>query len=204
MKNTLSLLVMLFTLFIIDVNANTNSSNASAVETKVTYFSALQKNKEIVINWKTATEQDDAQFTIEKSTDGIHFNVVTTENGTGTNAGEHEYFTFDFIPSRGTSFYRLSQKNVDGTMTILDSQKIDYKVELTFIPNTADNQYSIFGIPKNTHASITLLNKDNKELATVPYKDNGAVMIDFLDYSDEVYFVNIKDDLNEWIRVIEK
>jgi len=25
-----------------------------------------------------------------------------------------------------------------------------------------------------------------------------------LDYSDEVYFVNIKDDLNEWIRVIEK
>ncbi len=99
-----------FTMFIIDANANTNSINTAVLETKVTYSSALQKNKEVVINWKTATEQDDAQFTIEKSTDGIHFNVVTTENATSTNAGEHEYFTFDFLPSRGTSFYRLSQK----------------------------------------------------------------------------------------------
>jgi hypothetical protein len=204
MKNALSALVILFNLFITDLHAKTNSTNESVLETKVTYFSASQKNKEVIINWKTSAEKNHTLFTIEKSNDGVNFNLVTTEVGTGSNLSEHEYYSFDFLPTRGTSFYRLSQKNEDGSKTVFEIQKIVYQVELTFIPNKEDNQYAIFGIPKNTHAVITLMDKDNKVVSNVPHKDNGALMIDLLDYSDAVYYVKIKDDFNEWIRIIEK
>ena len=205
MKNSLAILVLIFTLFFLDANATkSNSEDNSNLETKVTFFVAIQKNREVVINWKTSVEKDHTLFTVEKSIDGVNFNLLTTENGIGVDSTEHEYYSFDFLPSRGVSFYRLSQTNVDGSKTVFEIQEILYNIELTFFPNKEDNEYSVYGIPKNTHAVISLLDKNNKEISIIAHKDNGAINFSLLDYSDEVYSIKIKDDFNEWVRIIEK
>ena len=113
MKSSLLFSVVLFNLFLISGNAMSNIGEVKysslsltgvqfkadeILQTDLIYFSATQNDKEIVINWKTLKESNNAFFTVEKSKDGQNFEVLTTENGAGTIQSEREYYTVDFLP----------------------------------------------------------------------------------------------------------
>ena len=208
MKNSILFLVFVFNLLNVEAKtkhqSNSDTDVVVAASTNFVYFSVEQKKQEVVLNWKTATEKDNAFFTIEKSSDGEHFNVLTTEDGAGTYLSEREYFSVDFLPSRGVSYYRLSQTNFDGSKHVFEIQKVEYKVELTFFPNPEEQQYSIYGIPKNTHAQVTLIDADGKEISKLEFKDNGAILVDLYNVKQEVAFIKIKDDYSEWLEKVER
>jgi hypothetical protein len=180
-----------------------NEMGESSAESNLVYFKVVQKNKEIEVSWKTLVERENDLFVIEKSVDGLNFDVLATEQGAGTTTTDHEYFTFDFLPKRGISYYRLSQTGADGAKKVFEMEKIEYKVELTFFPNLDDHQYSVYGIPKETHAEITLLNKDKKEIKKLEFKDNGAILIELSETVEPVSFIRIKDDYSEWVKEIK-
>lgn len=220
MKSSLLFSALLFNLLFFNVKAisnidqvkydlftpivNRSNSNNENLQTDLVYFSATQKEKEIVINWKMLIEKNIAYFTVEKSLDGKRFDVVATENGAGTTITEREYFTIDFLPTRGTSYYRLSQTDLEGNTKNYEIQKVEYKIELSIFPNTNEDQYYIYGIPKETNARVTIVDQNGKEISKLEYKDNGAIFIQLDNLENGIYYIKIKDDFTEWSEIFEK
>ncbi|MDH5366301.1 MAG: T9SS type A sorting domain-containing protein, partial [Cyclobacteriaceae bacterium] len=79
------------------------------------YFDAKIKNDQIVINWSTASEENNDFFTIERSEDGENFHDLALISGAGTSFEKSEYSYIDNNPFEGVSYYRLKQTDFDGT-----------------------------------------------------------------------------------------
>lgn len=219
MKSSLLFSILLFNFFPINGKAITNIGQVKynplipyvtqfvlgeTLQTDLVYFSATQKEKEIVINWKMLKEKNIAYFTIEKSSDGQNFDVIATEYGAGTSLTEREYFTVDFLPIRGMSYYRLSQTDIEGNTKMYEIQKVEYKIELSIFPNSNEDQYYIYGIPKKTNAQISIVDQNGKEISKLEYKDNGAIFVKLENLNPGIYYIKIRDDYAEWSEIFEK
>jgi hypothetical protein len=92
-----------------------SSSEENPLPVNLLAFNAqVTENKEVKLKWKTASEQDNDYFTVERSTDGIVFNEVARVSGAGNSAVENNYATVDRNPLAGISYYRLRQVDFDG------------------------------------------------------------------------------------------
>jgi hypothetical protein len=80
-------------------------------------FKAECKNKNIDLFWATATEQNNAYFTIERSKDGINFSSIGTVNGAGNSSVTLNYEFTDPSPEAGGVYYRLKQTDYNGNFS---------------------------------------------------------------------------------------
>jgi len=77
-------------------------------------FKAAYKNGNVELNWITASETNNAYFTICRSTDAIHFEDIVTIAG-GGNSNQRLFYSFtDKNALCGISYYRLKQTDYDG------------------------------------------------------------------------------------------
>jgi hypothetical protein len=73
------------------------------------------ENKVVVLNWETASEENNDYFTVERSTDARNFEEIETVEGAGTTTISQYYQSFDERPYKGVNYYRLKQTDFDGT-----------------------------------------------------------------------------------------
>lgn len=79
------------------------------------------ENSYIRVSWATASEIDNSGFEVQRSTDGITFDPIGWIDGHGTSNTLHNYFYNDRTVSPNiTYYYRLDQRDVDGTSTLTD------------------------------------------------------------------------------------
>lgn len=78
----------------------------------LTYEVKLNNNK-VDVTWSTATEINNKLFTVERSADARNFVAVGTVNGAGNSNSVKQYSFTDLNPLMGTSYYRLSQTDMD-------------------------------------------------------------------------------------------
>ncbi|MFA5574267.1 MAG: glycine-rich domain-containing protein [Brumimicrobium sp.] len=71
-------------------------------------------NKEVQINWTTASEKNSERFVVEKSRDGQTWTFVSEEQAAGNSTTTVSYTVIDTQPSGGISYYRLRQIDFDG------------------------------------------------------------------------------------------
>ena len=93
--------------------SSTTSNNPLPIE--LTSFDAKIFNQQVKLIWETASEINNNYFTIERSVDGKNFEFVTTVKGAGNSNVGNTYSTYDSAPLYGTSYYRLTQTDFDGT-----------------------------------------------------------------------------------------
>lgn len=82
-----------------------------------------------IISWSTALEINNDFFTIERSSDGRNFHKIGKVEGKGDYSGITEYQFEDRAPLRGTSFYRLTQTDFDGTSKTFAAQRAIFNRE---------------------------------------------------------------------------
>nr|WP_294897606.1 T9SS type A sorting domain-containing protein [uncultured Pedobacter sp.] len=81
---------------------------------KLTSFEATAKNQnQVSLNWQTASESNNSFFTISKSQDGKNFAQLATVKSKEDNGAS--YSAIDFSPFVGTTYYKLSQTDYNGT-----------------------------------------------------------------------------------------
>jgi hypothetical protein len=81
----------------------------------LTRFTAeIANNKTVVLNWETASEQNNDFFTIERSQNGQHYSSLAKVKGAGNSTASQTYTHTDENPLNGTSYYRLKQTDYDG------------------------------------------------------------------------------------------
>ncbi|HSZ71419.1 MAG TPA: T9SS type A sorting domain-containing protein [Cytophagaceae bacterium] len=113
------------------------------------YFRAYLKTPgTALLQWSTASEINNDHFTLQRSTDGIHFTDMARIGGAGNTNSVSLYNYIDNEALSGTSYYRLKQTDFDGKYSYSNIAKIDDTsfdhFSLSLYPNPTTSGTSVF------------------------------------------------------------
>lgn len=77
-------------------------------------FTGNCDKQNVVLTWRTAWEMNNKYFTVEKSIEGINWQLVGTVESAGNSSIQHVYALTDRLPDTKASLYRLKQTDLDG------------------------------------------------------------------------------------------
>ncbi len=121
-----------------------------ALSIELLSFSTDCDETEVKLRWKTAAEQNNAYFAIERSNDGIHFDEIDQVPGAGNSNNVIEYSYIDKNNSDNNennstnTYYRLKQVDIDGKSTYLGIESAGCKTplgQMTIFPNPANESF---------------------------------------------------------------
>jgi len=92
-------------------------ANNTPLPIQLTAFDAVVENSMVTLTWTTASELNNELFFVERSKDGLRFDPILYLDGAGTTNQKRNYRAVDRNPISGVSYYRLGQKDFDGTKT---------------------------------------------------------------------------------------
>ena len=95
----------------------------------LTFDAVLTQAKKVNLNWSTVTESNNKYFEIERSANGRDFSLIATVNGAGSSDERRDYTYVDETPLGGTSYYRLSQTDIDNRKEYLGTRRIVNQAE---------------------------------------------------------------------------
>ena len=104
----------------------------SVLPIELLQFEARTSSDKVDLIWATASEINNDQFIIERSTDGKLFEEILKVKGAGNSTELNEYTTTDFYPVNGISYYRLRQVDFDGKSSYSDIIGAYIKVKTPF------------------------------------------------------------------------
>ena len=112
-------------------------------------FSASEARNSISLQWQTASEQNNAFFSIQKSINGLNFEQIGRVKGAGTTTTPQSYSFVDTNPLNGINYYRLRQVDLDGTETIHQTIVVDFE-------GSVENQLKVFPTSSNNAINVQL------------------------------------------------
>lgn len=171
-------------------------------------FNANCDNQNIVLKWTTATETNNDYYSIERSKDGINWQIAGTVNGAGNSNTMRNYSFTDTEPYNDISYYRLKQTDFDGKFKYFNMTAVkncrENLVELDVYPNPANGMLNLFlkGDIDQIH-SISIYNVLGKKIYNSEIYQST---IDLLDKPDGIYFIhfNLTSEIVIKKLVIEK
>jgi transglutaminase/protease-like cytokinesis protein 3 len=90
----------------------------------------------VLLNWETATETNNASFTVERSTDGKQFKAASEAlPGRGTTTTRQQYQWQDAHPVAGLNYYRLRQMDYTGATSYSPVVPVTYAAEGVWLQN---------------------------------------------------------------------
>jgi hypothetical protein len=146
----------------------TLAGNNSPLPVELLDFTAALNNKrQVDLDWRTVAEINNDYFTIEKTSDGTHFEEVGIVDGAGNSNQTLNYHLLDLNPYQGISYYRLKQTDYDGEVKYTDLRTIHIgetaNVSWNVYPNPAQGEFmvSVSGL-KNTEVSLNIFDLTGK------------------------------------------
>ena len=123
--------------------------------------------------WKTASETNNDYFTLEKSEDGIEFDLFRLVKGAGNSTTENTYSTLDDSPLNRIVYYRLSQTDFDGTtvlfntISVVNNQQRKRSFDFVVSPTIINESYHVrIETPEEELITIQLINGNSELLFT--------------------------------------
>ncbi|MEN0004418.1 MAG: BspA family leucine-rich repeat surface protein [Bacteroidota bacterium] len=100
---------------------------------------------QVAIHWTTAVEIDNDYFLVERSKDGLDFELIAQVQGQGSTTDVSYYNILDQYPYHGVNYYRLQQVDFDGTVTYspIVSASITASTTIDLFPNPVSNILNI-------------------------------------------------------------
>lgn len=114
-------------------------------------FDVVARENEVVLRWKTASEQNNDRFEVEKSTDGktwVRVATVASKAKSGNSSQAIEYSVTDYAKVIGLTYYRLKQVDLDGRIQISGVRTVRAKeiASVSIFPNPATTSIKIKGL----------------------------------------------------------
>jgi Secretion system C-terminal sorting domain len=168
-------------------------------------FKAYPKNGEVKLEWSTASEFDNAFFTIQRSKDIQGWENIQKIRSSGNSSVTEYYAAYDIAPYSGTSYYRLMQTDIDGreTYSPIISVNLDSKLtEISVYPNPATDHITI-SLPAAGNYKIALINS-NGQLMNKPVLVSGnSTVLDVDGLKAGIYFIHVSHDgKNDTLKIL--
>ena len=168
----------------------------------LTNFTAQQTGNAVQLNWATASETNNNYFSIARSTDGKEFKELAKVDGAGTSAEMHTYSYTDENPLSGSSYYRLSQTDYDGTKKTFSPVHINFTggmiTPLLANPVPFNNYLSVkFSSFEQGAAEVVLVNRlgqaVSKQSVPVQQGENTFTFNELATLPKGIYFLQVKN-----------
>lgn len=104
------------------------------------FFTARANGAVVDLEWATASERDNAFFTVLRSADGVDFEELFRTAAIGDSQQRNDYFEVDDQPLTGWSYYKLLQTDHDGSTS-------ESQVEAVYMRNSAQGAMVLFPNP---------------------------------------------------------
>lgn len=144
-----------------------------AVPVELISFSATTDNKNVNLNWSTATEINNSGFEIERRYDKTDWLEIGFVPGHGTTTEKQNYSYIDQNVNAGIYSYRLKQVDFDGTFEYSNEILVNVTASLEFtldqnFPNPFNpNTLIKYSIPKSSQVSLKIFNTLGQEMETL-------------------------------------
>jgi hypothetical protein len=178
----------------------TTDLGSTPLPIELLFFEAQAEGPVVHTTWATATEQDNERFTVERSTDGLVWYQVTELPGAGTSNQLLHYSAVDERPLSGTSYYRLRQTDLDGTMTWSEMRVVHIDARAgepwQVVPNPTDGpvvlSWASDALPPQ-RVRVTDASGRHMNVAQA-LQGSHAVHLDLGPYPPGMYLVHIEQD----------
>jgi hypothetical protein len=92
------------------------------------YFKGVKDKLSNKLFWSTASESNNDFFTVEKSTNGIDWEIIDRQNGAGNSSIQLNYYFLDQSVESLINYYKLKQTDYDGKFKYSDIISIDNRM----------------------------------------------------------------------------
>lgn len=99
-----------------DVNSAASyfiSKGGGVLPVELVYFKAKLESKTVKVEWQTASEVNSSHFLVERSTDGVNFEIIGEVAAAGNSEEVISYEYIDYFPEQENNYYRLKQIDFD-------------------------------------------------------------------------------------------
>ena len=152
-------------------------------------FSVEQNGSVVDVNWTTASEKNNAYFSIERSADGKNFETVKNVAGAGNSSSTKKYTETDASPYNGISYYRLKQVDLNGQSSNSDMRSVVFRKNgksfVTVNPNPAQ------------HNIIVEFYAEPNVVYTLDISDITGKTVSLKEITSENEFEKVSMDINE-------
>ena len=130
------------------------------------FIVSRQLNGTVLVKWTTISEHNNEYFTIEHSSDGVHFTDIAKISSLGYTATGFAYQFIDNKPCIGNNFYRI--RMVDIVMKSTYSE-----IKIIQVSDNVQHMLSVFPNPAVNNISLKLNTNENEELKVEIYSATG-------------------------------
>ena len=165
-------------------------------------FEASLVDDQVMLEWITATEENNDLFEVQHSTDGQQFLPIVQIDGHGTTDETQYYQYFHKSPTRGDNYYRIKQVDLDGQFTLFDMVvvKMEAPEKYTLYPSTAYHIITLESpvtVEKST--TVSIVNSTGEVMKSGLFKAGSyKIEFDVNDLPEGLYFMQFVGEDNKY------
>lgn len=111
-------------------------------------FTTAICDRNVCLDWSTASETNNDFFTVERAADGRNFENLSQLDGAGNSSSTLNYSYIDYAPIKGVGYYRIKQTDFDGRLSYSAMNPVNF---------VGDEEFSFVVYPNpNTGSDISL------------------------------------------------
>lgn len=174
---------------------------SSPLPVELSSFDVRQFGNQVRLDWSASSETNNEYYTVERSTDGIHFEELSRVPGAGNSNTTIDYIAYDTHPFLGTNYYRIRQTDYDGNFKFSEIKTIDINhINAEIFPNPANGILQIrVEAPENT---VVRFANTNGQIVKELFLESE--FIDISDLPSGLYYISISNDENTIIKKLIK
>lgn len=161
-------------------------------------FTVRSGNCEVDVKWSTATEDNNAFFVVERSTDGITFSALTQIPGAGNSVILRTYEYKDRSPMPGNNYYRIRQVDLDGQYTATAIQTVQMpcgnEAPVKVYPTITRSVVNVFLTETFKDAQVSLFDISGRKMPVAIQRSSMKCTISMAGIPAGQYMVQIVKD----------
>jgi len=177
----------------------------TALPVEYVYFNAEESNREVVLNWKTASEKNSHYFEIQRSENGDSWKAMDQIEAAGNSNSYKSYKWTDNNVMSKLYYYRLKQVDFDGAFEYSPIRSVAFKAikDLVIFPNPASSSITIFFNEQTENSFLHVINSqgDVIDQLNISSDFNQSIFYDVNHLTQGVYFISNGYETKKFVKL---
>jgi hypothetical protein len=162
-----------------------DAATAALLPIKLNSFTASGLKNVVNLNWSVICAENSCNFQVERSIDGVTFNLISTNNATSK---ANYLFADKNLPNASTLYYRLKIVSANGKVEYSTVQKVQLKdIKLSVSPNPTSNEILVNAT--SNIAAVNIFDLTGKSIYSIQNNNTNSIRISVANLPEGTYVV---------------